>query len=365
MTVRSESETLPAAPAFDRRGQAAFVRDIRSQFYRLRLVFALAAAYCLVAAGLALVLAGEQRIAPFSYVPIWLRGGFSFGFLYLMALTLPRVLRERPDRPLSVLWSRVAEYATPAFVAGVALIAMQAFVMGTFTSTKNMLPLMADFTWDGYWASVDAALHGGIDPWRLLLPVVDRPWALHLVEIFYFTGWMLMLGIVPAIVAFSPRMERIRVRFFLTYILCWILLGNILAAAGMSAGPVYFGEITGDYARFGPLVDRLAANSGSFLSAYDIQQSLWYVHERGMSALGSGISAFPSLHIAMATLWVIVGFAAGRKYGVAALAFLATVQFGSVALGWHYAIDGYASIVLTLLLWAAVGWALRRAWPRD
>jgi len=27
-----------------------------------------------------------------------------------------------------------------------------------------------------------------------------------------------------------------------------------------------------------------------------------------------------------------------------------------VALGWHYAIDGYASIILTLVVWKVVGW---------
>jgi hypothetical protein len=32
---------------------------------------------------------------------------------------------------------------------------------------------------------------------------------------------------------------------------------------------------------------------------------------------------------------------------------------GSVALGWHYAIDGYAAILITCALWAIVGWALR------
>jgi hypothetical protein len=137
------------------------------------------------------------------------------------------------------------------------------------------------------------------------------------------------------------------------------VIGNVLAGVFMSAGPTYFDEVTGDLIRFKPLSDHLAAHSGAFLSAFDIQNGLWLIHERGMAELGSGISAFPSMHIAMATLWVIVGFHAGRRFGIAALLFLAAIEICAVALGWHYAVDGYASIVLALLIWAAVGWGLR------
>ena len=74
-----------------------------------------------------------------------------------------------------------------------------------------------------------------------------------------------------------------------------------------------------------------------------------------MVALGSGISAFPSVHLSMATLWTIVAFRMSARLGWAALVFLLVILVGSVALGWHYAIDGYASIVVTLLLWKTVG----------
>jgi len=31
-----------------------------------------------------------------------------------------------------------------------------------------------------------------------------------------------------------------------------------------------------------------------------------------------------------------------------------------VHLGWHYAIDGYVSIVATVVIWYSVGWLLNR-----
>jgi len=359
MTIHVPAGLLASTKKVGASTQSAFLAELRERFTEYRLVFALTAVYGLAAMAVALSIAGEQRFAPLSYAPTWLRGGLSFGFLYLMLMILPPLLRERPDRPLLALGLRLKEYLTPAFVVGVSLIAVQVLVMGTFTSVKNMLPQLAPYSWDAYFANLDATLHFGADPWRYLEPLIANSWSLHAVESFYFTAWMLALGIVPAIIAFSPRFVPIRLRFFLTYILCWIVIGNVLAGIFMSAGPVYFGDVAGDVARFKPLSDHLVTHSGTFLSAFDIQRSLWFVHERGMSELGSGISAFPSMHIAMATLWVIVGFHAGRRFGVAALTFLAAIETAAVALGWHYAVDGYASIVLAFMIWTAVGGALR------
>ncbi len=363
MTVRSETDRpLLAAPG-RRLAWASFRTAARSEFAALWPVFALAALYLVAAFALALVLSGDQRIAPFAYVDLWLRAGIPFGFLYLMSRVLPGLIRQRPDRPLVALGQGLNTFVTPAACVGVALIATQSLVKGTFTSVKNMLPDISPYVWDQRWADLDAWLAGGVDPWRYLEPLVSRPWAIHAVEVSYLTGWMLMIGLVPAIVAFAPRFRPIRLRFFITYILCWIVIGNVLAAAGMSAGPAFYGEITGDTARFQPLLDYLAANSGSEYSAFDLQIALWQAYETGRVSLGTGVSAFPSMHIAMATLWVIVGFVAGPVFAAAAIAFLLFILASSVALGWHYAIDGYASIVLVWLIWFAVGKAIEVVRP--
>jgi hypothetical protein len=39
----------------------------------------------------------------------------------------------------------------------------------------------------------------------------------------------------------------------------------------------------------------------------------------------------------------------------------AVILVGSVHLGWHYAIDGYAAIVGTLVIWCGVGKMIRRS----
>ena len=42
-----------------------------------------------------------------------------------------------------------------------------------------------------------------------------------------------------------------------------------------------------------------------------------------------------------------------------AVAYCLLILFGSVYLGWHYAVDGYFSIAATVLIWKMVGCALK------
>ena len=46
--------------------------------------------------------------------------------------------------------------------------------------------------------------------------------------------------------------------------------------------------------------------------------------------------------------------------GYLTLIYLFFIQIGSVHLGWHYAVDGYASMILTWLLWRLSGWIVNR-----
>jgi hypothetical protein len=339
----------------------AFWPELREELAADRSVYLLAAVYLVIANAISLALPGHPPIFYFLYTPIWLNGAIAAGLIVVLARTLPDLLRERPERPLMLLTARASLYATPRAVAGFALIALQVVLLGTFTSVKNMLPEMSGYAWDRPLANIGRFLCGGHDPWTFLTPAISRLGLLGLVEFLYVTGWMIAVGIIPAIIALVPSLKPIRVRFFLTYILTWALLGNLIALLGMSAGPVYYGAVTGDHARYQGLIDLLAASSGSSWSAYDIQRSLWAVYAHGLTSFGTGISAFPSLHVAMATLWAILGFRHSRRLGIVGLAFLAFVLAASVALGWHYLIDGVASIVLAWLIWAAVGWAQRCA----
>lgn len=88
---------------------------------------------------------------------------------------------------------------------------------------------------------------------------------------------------------------------------------------------------------------------------------LWQNYESSTVGLGSGISAMPSLHVALTTLSALLLSRLSRTAGVLAWAYLALILVGSVHLGWHYAIDGYASIIAVGLIWRAAGWWASRS----
>lgn len=97
------------------------------------------------------------------------------------------------------------------------------------------------------------------------------------------------------------------------------------------------------------------ANAVYPVRALEVQESLWAAARSDDLRLGSGISATPSLHVAIATLQAVLAWKVSRVLGWAATIFLVLILVGSVHLGWHYAIDGYISILAVPVIWTLAG----------
>lgn len=271
--------------------------------------------------------------------------------LYVLIVEGPAALRADPRRPLTALVDRLRPKATPHMAGGVALFLAAGMFTGAFTAMKALQNRLAPFHADRVLADIDAAAHFGVDPWRLLQPLLGWEPLTRAIQHAYLSGWALCMVGFTALAALSPRLAPVRRRFFLTYFCAWIVLGNLLATAFMSGGPVYYGELTGDHARFAGQAAYLAFSGGLSNSSVDVQQMLWLLQVRGQAHFGSGISAFPSLHVAMATLMALTAFHMDRRLGWAMSGFAVVVMAGSVHLGWHYAIDGYASALAVAAMW--------------
>jgi hypothetical protein len=250
-------------------------------------------------------------------------------------------------------------------LSGMALLMAMVLFQGTFTSIKNVLPVIRDgFPQDRIQADIDRWLHFGVDPWRWL-QFAQHHIIRGVVEWNYNVAWFALCFGALFFVVTSPTAASIRTRYVVTFMLVWAVCGNLLAGLFLSAGPAFYGFVTGDEARFAEQLAFLALGSGSSHSAAAYQDYLWSLHASGEAGFASGISAFPSVHVALVAMNAF--FIAERFPRAAVLAWLyvAFIVASSVYLAWHYAIDGYASIVVVGLIHILMRQVIRHPPGRD
>lgn len=117
-----------------------------------------------------------------------------------------------------------------------------------------------------------------------------------------------------------------------------------------SVGPVMVGDFFADRS-FDPMLSVLQQRAPSVIGIKDA-----LIATMDNPLLISGISAMPSIHVAIAVaaaLWI-------QRYRVKVLTlvgwtYAAAIYIGSIHLGWHYATDGLVSAPLVLLVWWLAG----------
>jgi hypothetical protein len=221
----------------------------------------------------------------------------------------------------------------------------------------------AGFTWDTRLEVVDAWLHLGHAPWTLIPRLPTLTSALDYAYILWF-------GFFVAVFVWQAWSDdRVaRARFFLAVALTVAMVGGGMAFLFRSAGPCYTEAVTGSTA-FVPLMAYLnEVHSLTPLHALRGQALLWHVHANNLTHPWYSISAMPSMHVAYAVLWTCAGWQLHRALGGLLAVYAIAIQLGSVALGWHYAIDGYAGGIGAAGFWWLAGRVMglaRRAGGRE
>jgi hypothetical protein len=231
-------------------------------------------------------------------------------------------------------------------------------LLRTYASWKPLITTVVPFRWDAAFMRLDQQLHFGLHPWALLQPVMGHAAVTLPIDLLYALWHPVNCGVVIWL-AWSAR-SFLRTRFLLAYALAWILLGTLAATALSSAGPCYYALVVPGADPYQPLLAYLHGLHASHgVIAVTIQQNLWAYYSGGSVLPVNGISAMPSVHVAVAVLFALVGWKVGRAAGIAFTAYAAVILIGSVHLGWHYAVDGYASAVAMVLIWVVTGPLLR------
>ena len=322
-------------------------------------LMALVAAYTLAGYLTAVYLGHADLFKPFMYADATALSTVAFVIGYLLYRLLRFyyiVIFIRPPR--------LAAYLKADFLAGplnkerykraVPVFFSMLVLFSVFTSLKNLIPVIQPFQWDPFWADVDRALHFGADPWRWLQPLLGYPDVTKSINVIY-NFWLPVKYFVLYWMMMSLKDPFRRMQFFVACALTWIINGTILATIFSAAGPCFYFPITG-VDRFGELMTYLKnVDPENQIWALRMQAILWERYTSGTLDFGSGISAMPSLHVASAFLLMLAGWRSHFIFRAAGALFYLSILIGSVHLGWHYAVDGYLSTVITLALWIVSG----------
>jgi hypothetical protein len=230
-----------------------------------------------------------------------------------------RLIRERPY--------------LASFAVGVLLSALQISVL---TWTKVMLPIASPFWADTWLANLDHALFG-TDPWILASRFFG--WTAPLIDRAYVTWAPLKFGTFLFVICMPESRKKSCALVSYFVMMAVVAIGQYLLS---SAGPVFYARL-GFGSRFASMpVEPWVASARDYL---------WHDYLNAGGALGGGISAMPSLHVA-AALWMALVWRSYQRFaGLIAAAYFGLIAIGSVLLGWHYAVDALAGVVITLAAW--------------
>jgi len=271
--------------------------------------------------------------------------------------------RHRPATPFASLREH---YCAPTLLRGIAagapLLLLCVFLMPFFSKMKAAIPLFNDYSWDATFIAWDRALFFGYDAWEVLQPVLGYPVVTAALALLYQL-WFLLLYPGVLFFAFARIDADVRRRFFLTYVLSWTLVGGAMATWLASAGPCFVGPLLDDPSFDAQMAYLNAANEQVPVMTLTVQQMLLDWFHADADGLGSGITAMPSMHVAIAFLYWIATREISPRLGRWFCAFFAVIWIGSVPLAYHYAVDGLVSVIAVAAIW----WTSRHAiaaWDR-
>ena len=220
-------------------------------------------------------------------------------------------------RILSDFRPALADFAP--IVAGVAILSVFLY---SITFLKSMITVVIPFWADDLFAATDRMLF--IDAEAIASSL--RP-ALRAIGLFYGLWHAAHLGGILWVLHWRDGNKE---RHILSFMLTWSI-GMAFAYLFSSMGPLF----TGAY-------DPAVAPDSVRLAA----EFLWANYQAKGALIGGGISAFPSMHVAIAAWLAIV--LRDRGWPKVGIAYFIAVFACSVILGWHYAIDGAAGALIAI-----------------
>lgn len=217
---------------------------------------------------------------------------------------------------------------------------------------KVTVPLLRpDVLFDGGLFRLETALHLGVNPGRFLQSLfpytalwkaLDGWYGIFIYTIMAGLGWFA-----------SVLSQRDRARFLAGFSLLWVL-GSWWYLATPSLGPCFV--LKDDYAEVRASMPRQSATMDLLFAHYGRVRAIHRHPEGADISPYLGVAAMPSLHVAAQAFLAFFARRRSKALFLAYVAATALTLFTAVVSGWHYAIDGYAGL---LLAWGCVRYGER------
>jgi hypothetical protein len=234
------------------------------------------------------------------------------------------------------------------------------FLLGVYGSWKLAIPRWNGFSGELSVLEFSQSVHGGVLAWDLLQPALGHPFLTVVLDRIYFS-WLpvFVVMVIWQSVWREPAWERRR--FLLALTLVWLGLGVVVATAAASAGPLFIDRVlpgSGYYLELGRYL--AGVTEPARLITLEVRELLWDTYQGGLASPYQGISAFPSIHVSVAFLYVLALWRSHPRGRWWAVAYAGAIALSSVHLGWHYAVDAYAAVIGTAGIWVLAGLWVRR-----
>jgi hypothetical protein len=266
-------------------------------------------------------------------------GAVLFAAVLVRALLAARRGRKRGAARLRAL---LRPRSLPDLARFLAVLALTSWA---YSWLKVSLPLLRpDVLTDPALFRIETALHFGVNPGRFLQGLFPYPALWRALDGYYGAFlWTVMAGLAWFGAALSVRD---RARFAAGFTFLWVF-GAWFYFAVPSLGPCYV--LKDDYTEVRAAMPKQSATMDLLFAHYGRVRSL-HRHPEGFDISPYlGVAAMPSLHVGAQAF--LMFFARRRSKVLFAFfaALTAVTFFTAVVSGWHYAIDGYAGL---LLAWA-------------
>lgn len=257
-----------------------------------------------------------------------------FGVCTAVLLGVRELLRRRKGRPRELPPAVEALFLFRAIVVLFPVLSVH-FLL------KSFIWLVNPRTWDVFLWDLDRAVHLGLSPSLFLTGAFTGRGFLRFLDLVYSNVYFLLIVVSVPLLLLVRELNR-RLAFLAAYAFVW-MAGSVAYLAFPAWGPIFvFPDVFEDVLRYMP-------------GTVSVQEVLFReIHSLVNAPLAPRIlrfgcvAAFPSLHLAVVTLFAAASRPVSRAWFVANVVVVVLMLLGSVVTGYHYLVDGWAGIALGL-----------------